>query len=41
MEAMRGVFETPISRAREATASAQEGVSTANESRYQVQWLEP
>ena len=32
MEAVRGVFETPISRAREATLPVQEGVLTADES---------
>ena len=41
VEAMRGVFETPISRAREATPLVQEGASTADESGHQVRWPEP
>ena len=41
MEAVRGVFETPISRAREATLQTQEGAPAVDESGHQVWWPEP
>ena len=41
VEAVRGVFETPISRAHEATPLVQKGVPTADKSGHQVRWSEP
>ena len=41
VEAMRGVLETPILRAREAKPPAQEGALTADELGHQVQWPKP
>ena len=41
VEVVRGVFETPISRAREAAPPVQEGASVADESGHQVRWPKP
>ena len=41
VEAVRGVLETPILRALEATPSVQEGALITDESGHQVQWSKP
>ena len=41
VEGMRGVFETPSSRARESTPLIVEEAQAADESGHQVWWPEP